>query len=111
VRRQSRDLLVEAVIANADRRLLPGMFATAQLVLGAGAQPVIPESAIKRGSESDRVFVVAAGPHLGLLEERMVTLGPGGSEGVAVLSGLRAGEHVVAPVTSDLRDGARVQLR
>jgi membrane fusion protein (multidrug efflux system) len=152
VRRQSRDLLVEAVIANADRRLLPGMFATAQLVVGASAQPVIPESAIQRGSESDRVFVVVAdrvrsqpalgtnagpapapsclrpspspgaqprervwgpseGPHLGRLEERLVALGPGGSDGVAVLSGLRAGEHVVAPVTSDLRDGARVHLR
>jgi membrane fusion protein (multidrug efflux system) len=107
VRRQSRDLLVEAVVANADRRLLPGMFATAQLVVGSGPQPVIPESAIKRGNESDRVFVVLDDQ----LQERLVALGPANSDGVAVLSGLRAGERVVAPVTSDLRDGARVHIR
>ena len=107
VRRQSRDLLVEAVVPNKDRRLLPGMFATAQLAVGAGAQPVVPEAAIKHDSEVDRVFVVAGDR----LEERLVALGPRLGDAVAVQSGLRAGEQVVAPVTSDLRDGARVRVR
>ena len=107
VRRQSRDLLVEAVVANPDRRLLPGMFATAQLVIGAGAQPVVPEAAVKHDSEVDRVFVVAGDR----LEERLVALGPRQSDGIAVLSGLRAGERVVACVTPELRDGARVHIR
>lgn len=105
VRRQSRDLLVEAVVANKDRRLLPGMFATAQLVTGTGAQPVIPETAVKHDSEVDRVYVVAGGR----IEERLVALGARQGGSIAVLSGLRAGERVVAPLSPELRDGARVR--
>jgi membrane fusion protein (multidrug efflux system) len=107
VRRQSRDLLVEAVVANAERRLLPGMFATAQLVTGSGEQPVVPESAVKHGGEVDRVFVVAGDR----LEERLVALGPRGGSGIAVLSGVRPGERIVVSVTPELRDGARVHVR
>ncbi len=105
VRRQSRDLLVEAVVANPDHRLLPGMFATAQLVTGSGAQPVIPESAIKHDSEVDRVYVVAGDR----LEERLVALGQPQPDGIAVLSGVRVGESVVTCITPELRDGALVR--
>ncbi len=105
LRRQSRDLLVEAVAANPDRRLLPGMFATAHLVTGAESRPVIPESAIRRDREVDRVYVVADSR----LEERLVSLGASQDGGVVVLAGLRAGERIVSPITPDLRDGAAVR--
>lgn len=105
VRRQSRDLLVEAVASNPDRRLLPGMFATARLVTGAEARPVIPEAAIRRDREVDRVYVVAAGR----LEERLVSLGAREKDGIVVLAGLRTGERLVACATPNLRDGAAVR--
>jgi membrane fusion protein, multidrug efflux system len=105
VRRQSRDLLVEAVVANPARRLLPGMFATARLLTGTQAQPVIPEAAVKRESEVDRAYVVKDGR----IEERLLALGTREAGTVAVLSGLRVGEQVVATIPSGLCDGARVR--
>jgi membrane fusion protein (multidrug efflux system) len=105
VRRQSRDLIVEAVVANKDRRLLPGMFATANLVTGSEARPVVPAAAVKRDGDVDRVFVVAGGR----LEERLVSLGAHDGDGIVVTSGLKSGERVASPVSDDLRDGARVR--
>jgi len=106
VRRQSRDLLVEAVVGNPQRRLLPGMFATARLVLGSEPRPVVPAAAIKREAETDRVYVVANGR----AEERLVALGLRDGDAFAVTSGLAAGERVIAPVVlfPQLRDGVRV---
>ena len=104
VRRQSRDLLVEAVVANPQRRLLPGMFATARLVLGSEPRPVVPATAVKREAETDRVFVVANGR----AEERLVALGLRDGDGFAVMSGLNAGDRVVAPIVAGLRDGVSV---
>ena len=105
VRRQSRDLLVEAVVANPQRRLLPGMFATARLALGSEPRPVVPATAVKREGEVDRVFVVAHGR----VEERLVALGAREADSFAVVSGLNAGERVVAPLVPGLSDGASVR--
>jgi membrane fusion protein (multidrug efflux system) len=105
VRRQSRDLLVEAVVANPQRRLLPGMFATARLVLGSEPRPVVPAAAVKREGEVDRVYVVAAGR----VEERLVSLGAREAESFAVIAGLKAGERVVAPLVPGLSDGAAIR--
>jgi membrane fusion protein (multidrug efflux system) len=104
VRRQTRDLVVEAVVANPGHRLLPGMFATARLLTGAAPQPVVPADAIKHDGEVDRAFVVSKGR----VEERLVALGERSPDGVAVVSGIKAGERVVSPVPGDLRDGAKV---
>ena len=60
VRRQSRDLLVEAVVANPQRRLLPGMFATARLVLGSEPRPVVP--ADRRSSARPRPIASTSSP-------------------------------------------------
>ena len=104
VRRQSRDLLVEAVVANPQRRLLPGMFATARLVLGVEPRPVVPATAIKREAETDRVYVVANGH----AEERLVALGLRDGDAFAVMSGLNPGDRVIAPLRPGLRDGVSV---
>jgi membrane fusion protein (multidrug efflux system) len=105
VRRQSRDLLVEAVIANPGRKLLPGMFATAQLLTGSRTLAVVPESAIQHERDVDRAYVVSHGR----LEERLLSLGARQADGIAVLTGLQPGERVVATITPDLRDGALVR--
>ena len=104
VRRQSRDLLAEAVVANPQRRLLPGMFATARLVLGSEPRPVVPATAVKREAETDRVYVVANGH----AEERLVALGLRDGDVFAVMSGLNAGDRVIAPLVPGLRDGIGV---
>jgi membrane fusion protein (multidrug efflux system) len=107
LRRSSRDLVVEAVVANADRRLRPGMFATADLVVGEAARVVVPAEALRPGSEttSDRVFVVKDGR----VEERLVVVEARAGDRVALRGGLSPGERVVTPVSDALRDGLPVK--
>ena len=105
LRRQTRDLLVEAVVPNRDHHLLPGMFATARLTTGAETVPVIPRAAVKRDGEGDRVFVIT-GDHL---EERLVALGAEQPDGFVVVSGVKPGERVVASPGAGVRDGVLVR--
>lgn len=105
VREMSRDLVVEAVVENADRRLRPGMFALAQIQIGQAELPVIPRSALKEKDGSSRVFAVERGR----LAERIVQLGPDVGDAVAVLGGLSTGDRVAAKADPDVRDGLRVE--
>jgi membrane fusion protein, multidrug efflux system len=105
VRRQSRDLVVEAVVENPDRLLRPGMFVLAQLSLGDAPVPVVPRAAVRSEGALHRVFAIAGND----LEERLVQLGEERGGLVAVTSGLGKGERVASRATADLRDGLKVR--
>ena len=105
VRRQSRDAVVEAVFDNADRDLRPGMFVTARLALGAQMLPAVPATAVRAEGQLRHVFVAVGGR----LEDRLVQADEAQGTQVAIVSGLKAGEMVVAELTPDVRDGARVK--
>ena len=107
VRRATRDLLVEAVVANKNERLRPGMFAVAEVTLGQVTVPAVPKAALRTDERAgnDRVFVVDNGR----VEERLVHAGRADGETVIIQSGLRAGELVVLRPSPTLRDGQRVQ--
>jgi len=108
VRPTTRDLLVEAVVPNPKRRLRPGMFATAEVVLGEATMPSVPVKALRTDERSgtDRVLVVG---DTYVIEERLVQVGPTADDLVAIRAGLREGERVVVSPSAELRDGARVQ--
>ena len=103
VRRESRDLLVEAIVQNADGRLRPGMFATADVTVGEDQHVVVPAAAVRTGNDSqdDRVFVFKDGK----LEERLVHVAAHDGGLVAVARGLKAGERLVANAEGDWHDG------
>ncbi|MDX2022298.1 MAG: efflux RND transporter periplasmic adaptor subunit [Deltaproteobacteria bacterium] len=103
VRRESRDLLVEAVVQNQDGKLRPGMFATADVTVGESQHVVVPASAVKAGNDSqdDRVFVFKDGK----LEERLVHVAGKDGDVVAVARGLAAGEQLVADAAGNWHDG------
>jgi membrane fusion protein (multidrug efflux system) len=105
VRESSRDLIVEAVVPNTDRKLKPGMFAVARIELGDKPRPVVPTASIVKDDTGARVFVVADG----LAQERLVALGETVEDVVAVTSGVQPGEKVVVKPGPDVRDGARVE--
>src|SRR5262249_19797170 len=107
VRRATRDLLVEALVPNPDERLRPGMFASAEVVLGHTVLPVVPQTAVRSDEHAgtDRVFGVADGR----LEERLVHKGPASGDAVAIRDGLEDGERVVRAPSAELRDGLRVE--
>lgn len=67
---------------------------------------VAAAAVVERGQEQ-QVFVAENGSaHL-----RLLTLGQRGRDSVEVLSGLSAGEKVVAPVPAGLRDGSALEVR
>jgi membrane fusion protein (multidrug efflux system) len=106
VRRQSRDAIVEAVFTNESHELRPGMFVTARLALGQQTLPAVPAKAVKEDGTLRHVFVANAGR----LEDRLVQAAePTGNGEVPIVSGIKSGEQVVAELTPDVRDGAKVK--
>jgi membrane fusion protein, multidrug efflux system len=105
VRKQTRDAIVEAVVDNAGHDLRPGMFVTARLALGEHSLPAVPHTAVRAEGSLNHVFVVADGR----LEDRVVQVSESRGGMVPIVSGLKAGEQVVAELTPDVRDGARVR--
>jgi RND family efflux transporter MFP subunit len=105
VRRQTRDAIVEALVENAGHDLRPGMFVTAKMALGEQSLPAVPQTALRSEGNLRHVFVAAGGR----LEDRLVQAAEPQNGQVPILSGLKAGEPVVAELTPDVRDGARVK--
>jgi membrane fusion protein (multidrug efflux system) len=105
IRESTRDLVVEALVRNADGKLKPGMFSLAKVPLGDRVVPVLPLNAVIRDDTSARVFVVIEKQ----VQERLVQLGQTVGDVVAATSGIKAGETVVLQPGPDVRDGARVE--
>ena len=104
VRRNSRDLVVEALVPNPGK-LRPGMFATAHLALRERLVPVVPLTALKKEDGRARLFVVVGGR----VNERMVQIGEEKDGVASILMGAKTGEAVIVQPGADVRDGARVE--
>jgi len=112
----TRNIQVQATLANADGRLKPGMFVNAQVVLGTSSEVMaLPASAINYAPYGDSVFVVGdvqspSGATYRGVRQQFVKLGPARGDQVAVLSGLEAGSEVVTSGAFKLRNGAAVRV-
>jgi membrane fusion protein (multidrug efflux system) len=111
----SRNVQVRASFANADRRLVPGMYAKVEIDNGDAAERVtLPQAAITYNPYGDTVFIVQKGPAdpngkpRSVVQQRFIQLGATRGDQVAVLSGLAAGEVVVTGGQMKLRNGAAV---
>jgi membrane fusion protein (multidrug efflux system) len=107
LRGSSRDLVVEAVVANPDGKLRPGMFVTARLDLGSKPEPVVPEDTLRVEGSIRRLFVLNEKEKR--VEERIVQVGETDKGAISVLDGVKPGEHVVVHPSETLSDGQRVQ--
>lgn len=87
--------------------LRSGVFGRAAFPLGARGILAIPSNALAERGQLQQVFVVEDG-HARL---RMVTGGRRHDQAVEILSGLAAGEKLIAPIPAGLVDGARVEVR
>ncbi len=99
--------VTRAGFANADERLLPGMFVTTTLALGSGESALtVPEVAIGRGQGGDYVFVVMGDKVM----KRGVTVARL-QDGIAVInSGLDEGTTVAIDGLLGLTDGSSVTI-
>ncbi|WP_224372678.1 efflux RND transporter periplasmic adaptor subunit [Hyalangium versicolor] len=110
----SRNVRMRATVPNADGRLLPGMFATVEVLSEETRQVVaIPTTAVLFAPYGDSVFVIeeakdAAGKPSLVVQQRFTRLGERRGDFIVVDSGLKPGETVVSNGVFKLRNGAAV---
>jgi len=123
VNRDTRNLLVEAVVANADGGLLPGMFVHVALNIGAPTQQItLPQTAVSYHAYGSTVFVVrqAKGKEEGgggekpasgqVAEQLFVTTGATRGDQIAILSGVAEGDTVVTSGQIKLKNGTPLKV-
>jgi membrane fusion protein (multidrug efflux system) len=113
----SRNVQIRASFANADRRLVPGMYANLDINDGEPSTLVtLPQSAITYNPYGNTVYLVQksgtddkGNPKLTVLQ-RFVKLGGTRGDQVAVTSGIAAGDEVVTAGQMKLRNGSSVVI-
>ncbi|WP_404365244.1 efflux RND transporter periplasmic adaptor subunit [Marinobacter sp.] len=110
---ETRTVRVRATLANPDKLLKPGMFATVQTRQPVPRQLVtLPRTAISYNTYGDFVFVVQENEEGKLVvKRRTVTTGETRNNRVAVVEGLEEGEQVVSKGLLRLRAGQRVEIQ
>jgi membrane fusion protein (multidrug efflux system) len=104
----NRTAIVKALIPNADHRLKPGMFASAELTLRVREDAlVIPEASLMPQGESFAVIVVDSNSTAVM---RPVTPGLRMAGKVEIVSGLSEGETVVVEGWQKARPGGKIIL-
>jgi membrane fusion protein, multidrug efflux system len=106
LRSDTRALVVEAIVANTDGRLKPGLFATARIEQATKSPALLlPATAVQKTGTASRVFVVVEDR----AEERLITIGQTEGDRVEAATGLAAGDRVVVSGLERLKDGMRVK--
>lgn len=118
----TRNVQVEATVANPQRQLLPGMFANVHVEVGGKKQYLtLPQTAITYNPYGSTVFVVhpapppkagAPPPKAGdlVVQQVFVTTGETRGDQVAVLTGLAEGQRVVTSGQIKLKNGSPVVI-
>src|SRR5438105_997973 len=112
----TRNVQVQATLANPQGALRPGMFVQTQMALGAEQAVIaLPASAISFAPYGDSVFIVSdlrddKGHAYRGVRQQFVKLGPSRGDQVAVISGVTARDEVVTSGLFKLRNGAAVQI-
>lgn len=120
----TRNVLIRATLANPQARLLPGMFASLQVLLpGAPGRILVPESAITYTLYGNSVYAVVPekndkgdpalddkGQQRWVVERRFVTTGERRGGMVVIDKGLVAGDQVVSGGQLKLDNGVHVAI-
>ena len=110
----TRNVQVQATLANPHGVLRPGMFVQTEVAVGATSSMVsLPASAVSYAPFGDSVFVVAdikndKGQTYRGVRQQFVKLGATRGDQIAVVSGIKAGDEVVTSGVFKLRNGAAV---
>lgn len=104
---RTRSLQVEAVVANTDRSLKPGLFARVTLYIGPARDTVVvPITALLYDNSNTKLFV-AEGDRA---KERKVRIGRKYGEFIEIVEGLQAKEIVVTVGQNNLMEGVLVHV-
>jgi membrane fusion protein, multidrug efflux system len=113
----SRNVQARASFTNADRRLIPGMYANVAIDNGdATRQITLPQSAITYNPYGDTVYIVQkngtddkGNAKLTVLQ-RFIQVGDTRGDQVAVTSGVAAGDEIVTAGQLKLRNGSPIVI-
>jgi membrane fusion protein (multidrug efflux system) len=113
----TRNVRIQATLPNADGRLRPGMFVSADVILARSEKALfIPATAVLHAPFGDSVFVIEegqAGPD-GVkplvAKQRFVRLGARQGDYVIVTQGVKAGDRVVSTGVFKLQPGVPVVI-
>jgi len=112
----TRNIQVQATLANPANRLRPGMFVRVSLPLGASQQVIaLPASAINYAPYGDSVYIVTdmkdpkGNSYRGVRQQVVKLQGTRGDQ-VGVVSGVNPGDEVVTSGVFRLRNGAAVVI-
>ncbi len=112
----TRNIQVQATLANPDGKLRPGTFVQVEAVTGASRNVItVPASAISYAPYGDSVFIVtdlqdARGQTYRGVRQQFVKVDGGRGDQVAVVSGVKPGDEIVTSGIFKLRNGAAVQV-
>jgi membrane fusion protein (multidrug efflux system) len=110
----TRNIQVQATLANPGGKLRPGMFVQTEVALGPSSRVMsLPASAISYAPFGDSVFVIADlkdpnGRAYKGVRQQFVKLGGSRGDQIAVVSGIKPGDEVVTSGVFKLRNGAAV---
>jgi membrane fusion protein, multidrug efflux system len=113
----SRNVQIRATLANADRKLIPGMYATVDIATGTPQNYVtLPQTAISYNPYGNTVYIVDrktdgtdGKPQL-FARQSFVTTGSTRGDQVAVLKGVNDGDEVVTAGQIKLRNGSPILI-
>jgi membrane fusion protein (multidrug efflux system) len=113
----SRNVQIRATLGNADHKLIPGMYATIDIVTGAPKNYItLPQTVITYNPYGDTVYIVDRKtngtddkPQL-FARQSFVTTGPTRGDQVAVLKGINDGDEVVTAGQIKLRNGSPILI-
>jgi membrane fusion protein (multidrug efflux system) len=116
INEQTRNIQVQATLANKGNKLRPGMFVQVELPVGQAREVVpLPASAVNYAPYGDSVFVVAemkdakGNTYRGVRQQVVKIEGSRGDQ-VAIVSGINPGDEIVSAGVFRLRNGAPVQV-
>jgi len=109
----TRNVQVEATVANPQRRLLPGMFANVRIQSGSEQRYLtLPQTALTFNPYGETIFVVKEsdqkdkeGKPMLVAQQVFVTTGPTRGDQVAVLKGVEPGTRIVTSGNAKLKNG------
>jgi membrane fusion protein (multidrug efflux system) len=112
----TRNVQVQATLANLEGKLKPGMFVQVEFGVGASRDVVtLPASAINYAPYGDSVFVITEmkdpkGQSYRGVKQQFVKVDGSRGDQVAIVSGVNAGDEVVTSGVFKLRNGAAVNV-
>jgi len=107
---QTRTMLVEIDLPNADGQIQPGMFGQATIALEPPSQRItLPAAAVRHDEQGKSyVYVLNDSNKIGVLD---IQTGLDDGQQIEVTSGLSGSERVVGPVLNRLQPGQEVRVR